>query len=148
MQELDTAIGRDKSTYRVGHLGMNPAPAINHGFYTIDGYSSNYSVEYKHRFRKVIAKELDKSPATEVYFDLWGNRCYLFNSATGNAWMLGKKDHIVYENLELDMEALKDLECEYLFSCGEILNAEELGLKFMGYFETENSYWGVWLYQL
>lgn len=148
MQELDTAIGRDKSTYRVGHLGMNPAPAINHGFYTIDGYSSNYSVEYKHRFRKVIAKELDKSPATEVYFDLWGNRCYLFNSATGNAWMLGKKDHIVYENLELDMEALKDLECEYLFSCGEILNVEELGLKFMGYFETENSYWGVWLYQL
>lgn len=148
MEELEAAIGKDMGTYRVAHLGISPAPALMHGFYTVDGYSNNYPLEYKHRFRKVIEKELEKSEATAVYFDTWGSRCYLFNSATGNAWMLGKKDHIVYEKPEFDMDALKDLECEYLFSCGEILNAEELGLKIMGYFETENSYWGVWLYQL
>lgn len=148
MQELEDAIGRDMSTYRVGHLGMCPSPAINHGFYTIDGYSSNYSVEYKHRFRKVIEKELDKAPATKVYFDLWGNRCYLFNAATGNAWMLGKNLDIVYEYLEFDMDALKELGCEYIFSCGEVLNAEELDLNLLGYFETETSYWGVWLYEV
>ena len=28
MQELDEAIGRDKTTYRVAHLGINPAPAL------------------------------------------------------------------------------------------------------------------------
>lgn len=32
MQEIDDAIGRDKSTYRVAHLGVSPAPALMHGF--------------------------------------------------------------------------------------------------------------------
>lgn len=148
MKELEEAIGRDMSTYRVAHLGISPAPALMHGFYTVDGYSNNYPLEYKHRFRKVIEKELEKAPETAVYFDTWGSRCYLFNAATGNAWMLGKDTDIVYENPEFDMDALKELDCEYLFSCGEILNAEELGLELLGYFETETGYWGVWLYRL
>lgn len=148
MQTLENAIGRDMSSYRVAHLGMSPAPALMHGFYTVDGYSNNYPLEYKHRFRQVIARELEKNEQTRLYFDQWGNRCYLFNGATGNAWMLGKKDHIVYERLEFDMGALRGLGCEYLFSCGEIKNAEELGLALEGYYETENSYWGVFLYGL
>lgn len=148
MEEIDEAIGRDKSSYRIAHLGINTTPALMHGFYTVDGYSTNYPLEYKHKFRRVIAKELDKNEQTKLYFDQWGSRCYLFNGATGNAWMLGKKDHIVYENLEFDMDALKELDCEYLFSCGEILNARELGLESLGYYETESSYWGIWLYKL
>lgn len=146
MEALDEAIGRDKTTYRVGHVGINPAPALVHGFYTIDGYSNNYSIEYKHAFRKIIATELEKNEETRVYFDKWGHRCYLFNGESGNYWMLGKKAKATYENLSYDMEALKALGCEYLFSGGEILNAEELGLVPMGYYETEKSYWGIWLY--
>ena len=46
------------------------------------------------------------------------------------------------------MEALRDLGCEYLFSGGEILDANRMGLTPMGYFETEDSYWGIWLYAL
>ena len=148
MQELEEAIGRDKASYRVAHLGMSPAPALMHGFFTADGYSNNYPLEYKHRFRRVIERELEKSPETAGYFDTWGSRCYLFNAATGNVWMLGKGQRIVYENLELDLQALGELGCEYIFSCGEIMGAEELGLQPMGYFETDESYWGVWLYGL
>lgn len=148
MQELEDAIGRDMSTYRVVHLGINTAPALMHGFYTVDGYSNNYSLEYKHRFRKYIEKELEKVEAVRLYFDEWGNRCYSFNGATGSVYMLGKKDHITYERLELDMDALKSLGGEYIFSCGKILNAEELGLVLMGYYETEKSYWGIWLYEV
>ena len=62
--------------------------------------------------------------------------------------MLGKNSKITYEKPEFDMEALRDLGCEYLFSCGEIKNAEELGLTFMGSFTTDKSYWSVWLYEL
>lgn len=148
MQELEDAIGRDKASYRVAHLGMSPAPALMHGFYTADGYSNNYPLEYKHRLRRVIERELEKSPETAGYFDTWGSRCYLFNAATGSTWMLGKNRSIVYENLELDLQALRDLGCEYIFSCGEILDAGRLGLRPMGYFETEESYWRVWLYGL
>ena len=102
MQEIDDAIGRDKSTYRVAHLGISPAPALMHGFYT---------VEYKHRFREVIAPEIEKNEEVRVYFDTWGNRCYLFNSITGNYMRLQKGNTLVYEGLEFDMEALKDLGC-------------------------------------
>ena len=148
MQQLEEAIGKDMSTYRVAHLGICPAPALMHGFYTVDGYSNNYPLEYKHRFRKAIARELEKNEQTRLYFDEWGNRCYLFNGTTGNAWMLGKNTRIVYEELEFDMGALWDLDCRYLFSCGEIKNAEELGLSLMGCYETPTGYWRVWLYEL
>lgn len=148
MQQLEDAIGRDMSTYRVAHLGICPAPALMHGFYTVDGYSNNYPLEYKHRFRQVIAKELEKNLQSRLYFDEWGSRCYLFNNVTGNAWMLGKDSEVVYEELELDMEALQELGCEYLFSCGVIKNAQELGLSLMGCYETDIGYWRVWLYGL
>ncbi|MCM1089497.1 MAG: DUF6044 family protein [Muribaculum sp.] len=148
MEQLEEAIGRELSEYRVAHLGISPAPALMHGFYTVDGYSNNYPLDYKHAFRRVIAAELEKSPETAVYFDKWGNRCYLFNSQTGNYWLLKKGSGVVYEGLEFDMEALRGLGCEYLFSGGEIADAEQMGLELMGYFETEDSYWGIRLYRL
>lgn len=148
MTRLEDVIGRDRSTYCVAHLGMSPAPSLMHGFYTVDGYSNNYPLEYKHLFRRVIAKELEKNEQTRLYFDEWGSRCYLFNGVTGNAWMLGKAMEIKYEGLEFDLEALRELDCEYIFSAGEILDYEEMGLTFLGYYETDSSYWGVWLYQL
>lgn len=148
MQEIDEAIGRDKSTYRVAHLGISPAPSLMHGFYTVDGYSNNYPLEYKHSFRRVIAAELEKNNEVRVYFDLWGNRCYLFNSVTGNYMHLQKGNNLVYEGLDFDMEALKELGCEYLFSGSEIGDAERMGLTLVGYYETEKSYWGIWVYAL
>lgn len=148
MEQLEQAIGRKMSDYRIAHLGVSPAPSLMHGFYTMDGYSNNYPLEYKHAFRRVIAGELDKSPETAVYFDKWGNRCYLFNSLSGNYWMLPKDSGVVYEGLEFDMQALRDLGCEYIFSGGEIADADRMGLESLGYFDTEDSYWGIWLYAL
>lgn len=148
MQQLEETIGRDISTYRIVHLGISPAPSLMHGFYTVDGYSNNYPLEYKHKFRQVIERELEKNEEIKTYFDTWGNRCYLFNSVTGTYYMVSKGSSVKYENLEFDMKALRELGCEYLFSGGEIVDAKDMGLEFMGYFETEKSYWGVWLYQL
>lgn len=148
MSRLEEVIGRPVEEYKIAHLGISPAPALMHGFYTVDGYSNNYPLAYKHDFRRVIADELEKAPETAVYFDAWGNRCYLFNSQTGNYWMLQKGSGVVYEHLEFDMDALARLGCEYLFSGGEIADADRMGLEFMGYYETEKSYWGIWLYRL
>lgn len=148
MQEIEEAIGRNMSDYRVAHLGISPAPSLMHGFYTVDGYSNNYPLEYKHAFREVIAAELEMAPETAVYFDTWGNRCYLFNSQTGNYWMMKKGSGVVYRDLQFDMEALSDLGCEYLFSGGEIADCDKMGLEYKGYFETDSSYWGIWLYEL
>ena len=148
MKQLDKTIGRDKSDYRVAHLGINPAPALMYGFYTVDGYSNNYSMEYKHQFRKIIEKELDKNDYIKSYFDTWGSRCYLFNNMIGNYVLVSKDSQIKFHDLDFNMEELSELGCEFLFSGGEILDAKEMGLEFLGYYETEESYWGVWLYHI
>lgn len=146
MEQIDEAIGREKSAYRVAHLGISPAPALMYGFYAVDGYSNNYPLEYKHAFREVIAEELEKNEGAKIYFDTWGSRCYLFNSVTGTYYYLAKGNSVKYENLQFNMEKLYDLGCEYLLSGAEIIDAEDMGLEFLGYFETEKSYWGIWLY--
>ncbi|MBP5222682.1 MAG: hypothetical protein J6Z35_05930 [Lachnospiraceae bacterium] len=148
MERIDEAIGRDKKEYAVAHLGISPAPALMHGFYTVDGYSNNYPLEYKHAFRNVIRKELEKTEEVRAYFEDWGNRCYLFNGQTKVYWMLKKGSGFVFQMPEFDLDALKALGCEYLFSGGEIADAQDMGLEFMGYYETDLSYWGIWLYGL
>ena len=76
-----------------------------------------------------------------------GSRCYLFNSVTGTYWNLEKGSGVVYENLDFDMEALKALGCEYLFSGGEIVDAERMGLESMDIMR-QRLLLGIWLYRI
>lgn len=152
MREIDAAIyektGLTKEQYRVASLGMCPAPALEAGFYCIDGYSNNYSLEYKHEFREIIEKELEKCPEMQVYFDTWGSRCYLFTSESRNYYYRSKYDSFRYEDLELNTEKMREMGCRYLFSAAEIEkeNAERLGIELLDAFETEESYYRIWVY--
>lgn len=146
--QIDESIGRDKSEYRVVSLGMSPAAALYHGFYCLDGYSNNYPLEYKHTFRKAMEKELEKSEAIRIYFDEWGNRCYLMSAESGGAPLISKYAATGYQKLEIDTGQLKSMGCEYLFSAMEIANAQDLGLTPEGVYETPSSYYKVYVYQL
>lgn len=154
MEEIDAAIlektGKTQEKYRVASLGMCPAVALEAGFYCIDGYSNNYSLEYKHEFREIIEKELEKCPGMQVYFDTWGSRCYLFTEESQNYYYRSKNDSFRYSNLELNTGKMRELGCEYLFSAAEIEeeNAERLGMELFGVFETEESYYRVWVYEI
>lgn len=140
--------GKDKQEYRVVSLGMSPATALYHGFYCLDGYSNNYSLEYKHAFRKTMEKELEKSEANRVYFDEWGNRCYFMSSESGGTPLINKHQATAYHNLEINCEALRKMGCEYIFSAMEIEDAEENSLELEGIFETPSSYYKVYLYRI
>lgn len=144
MKQIDEYIAKDKSEYRVAHVGLNPSAAIVYGFYTVDGYSNNYSLEYKHSFRKVIEKELEKNPTLETYFDTWGSRCYLY-SAEGNQPL--KSSKFIYHDLDFNLEQLQKMGCEYIFSSGEIAGKMET-LTLEGVFDTPNSIYEVWLYHI
>lgn len=154
MGEIETAIleetGQSQEEYRVASLGMCPAVALEAGFYCIDGYSNNYSLEYKHEFREIIEAELEKCPPMKGYFDNWGSRCYLFTEESQNYYYLAKDADFRYEKLRLDTEKMKELGCKYLFSAAEIEegNAEWLGLELFGVFDTKGSYYRVWVYEL
>ena len=149
MQEIDDAIGRDKSTYRVAHLGISPAPALMHGFYTVDGYSNNYPLEYKHRFREVIAPEIEKNEEVRVYFDTWGNRCYLFSAECPGYYTI-QKGGFYFQNYEIDTERLRELGGTYLLSAAYIDHSENTGLEPVREeaFETEDSYYRIYLYRI
>ena len=120
--------GLKQDQYRIASLGLEPAVSVVNGFWTIDGYSNNYPLSYKHTFREIMAKELAENEYNRVYFDEWGNRCYIFASDYyGNAF-LSKSEHAYYQDLNLNTEALKEMGCDFLFAAGMIENAEDLGL--------------------
>lgn len=145
---IETQSGLHQEEYRVGNLGIHPAVSIMNGFYTIDGYSNNYSLNYKHEFREIIAYELSQNEYNKAYFDHWGNRCYIFASDYNGCAILGKKEHFVFNDFIIQNEKLKELGCHYIISAGEILNPERTGLTLCKIFERDDSYYRVYLYKV
>ena len=140
--------GMEPEQYRVVSLGIDPAAALYQGFYCLDGYSNNYSLEYKHAFRKAIAPELVKSPYLQDYYDNWGNRCYLFSAECPGYYTI-EKNGFYFQDYSLDTEALRQLGGTYLFSAAWIMNAEEEGLTLLREepFETQDSYYRIFIYK-
>lgn len=141
--------GEEPEEYRVVSLGIDPAAALYHGFYCLDGYSNNYSLEYKHRFREIIAPELDKSEYLADNFDQWGNRCYLFSAECPGYYTI-EKGGFYFQDYEINAESLRQLGGNYLLSAAYIDHSEDTGLELMRpeAFETENSYYRIYLYRV
>lgn len=141
----------DRYGCKVASVGMHPTVAENNGFYTIDAYAFSYSLDYKHKFRNVISKELDKDDALKSYFDDWGSRCYVFSAELkdqGNQYLCSKEDNLSIEHLDIDTKALKDLGCQYVFSAVDIKNYKELNLDFVNAYTTPDSYWNIRVYRV
>lgn len=148
MSEIEAHIGREMSEYKVASLGMCPVVPLMHGFYTIDGYSNNYPLDYKHEFREIIEEDIKDNYQIEAYYDNWGSRVYLFHSEWGTYYLFSKKANAQVENLQFDFDKIRELECEYIFSAVEITDAEDYGLTLEGSFESESSWWRIWVYKL
>lgn len=147
-QEIADYIGRPKDEFRVGSIALYPSVPLYNGFNCIDGYSTNYDVEYKHRFREIIAAELDKNKDIQSYFDTWGSRCYLFSSELGKSYYFLKNSTRTIKDLQLNHDALVDFGCDYIFSGLEIENFNDSGLRFLKTFECDSSPYKIWLYQV
>ncbi|MBQ4036761.1 MAG: hypothetical protein IJC84_01390 [Clostridia bacterium] len=147
--EIEAYIGLPQEEYRVGSVALFPSVPLYNGFYCIDGYSNNYDVEYKHRFRAIIADELEKSASLKYYYDQWGNRCYLFSSEIGQNYYFTKDDSdVVLKDLSFSGEALKQMGCDYIFSGLEIQSPERSGLEFVEKFEHADSPYCIRLYRV
>ena len=148
-QYIRDNLAEEPENYRVVSLGIDPAAALYHGFYCLDGYSNNYDLAYKHRFREIIAPELDKSEYLTEQFDGWGNRCYLY-SAECPGYYTVQKGGFYFQNYEINAESLKELGGRYLLSAAYIDHCEDTGLKLIREdpFETEDSYYRIYLYRV
>ncbi len=140
-------IGLPQADYRVVSLALPPVVATYNGFYTLDFYSASYPLVYKHKFRKLMARELAKSDTWRRYFDDWGNRCYLFSSElTMHSYL--KNSAVVLQNFEFDSELFHDMGGQYLLSGVEIGNYKESNLVFVNKYVDRNSSWDVYLYRV
>lgn len=146
----DLGVKKDYST-KVVSVGMFPSVSEYNGFWCLDGYLNSYSLDYKHKFRKVIAKEINKDSMLKSYFDDWGSRCYVFSAELynyGNQYFCSKEDDFYVNHLDINTKVLKDLGCQYIFSAVDIINYQELGLVYVDAYTTSNSYWNIRVYKL
>lgn len=135
------------SDYKVASLGMYPAVSLYNGFQALDGYSNNYPLEYKHAFRSVIAEELALSDYEAGLYDSWGNECVLVSHELRHAMNIPKDSNREVNESKLDIGAFKDLGGRFILSAVRINNADEIGLREMRSFSSQDSYYEVWLYE-
>ena len=95
--------------------------------------------------------ELESNPKIKEKFDQWGNRCYLYSSELGVENVQNcqsAKDKLKIHQLKIDKIQIKKLGGFYIFSACEILNANELGLRFLNTVGEESEFWKIYIYQL
>lgn len=146
-QQITESINQPKSSYRVASIGIHPSIAQYNGFYTLDSYQNNYSLEYKHKFRRIIKNELAKSEKWRKYFDNWGSRCYVFVAEMEKEGSQVRKEWgIKIYDLSLNTEAFKKMGGKYIFSAVEIVNAADNQLELVRVFDHADSAWRIFLY--
>ena len=140
-------IGKNQETYKVASIGIHPSIALYNGFYTVDGYVSLYDEKYKHQFRQIISKELDKKVAMKNYFDNWGSRVYIF-TAEADGGGPKKKNKTYPINVHLNTSVLYNMGGRYIFSSYQIKNNKENNLELLNIFNHTQSAWKIYLYEI
>lgn len=152
---IDGAIGEDKDDYSVVSLGIYPSVALYHGYTCADGYSNNYDLAYKHRFRRMMARELEENEEALRYFDEWGNRLYLAGAPYGINGMVAKGQS-GYTDLDYDLDAMANLRIRYLLAAAPVelssasrsQTALTLELVEGSPFTDDTAYYEVWVYRI
>lgn len=148
--ETDKYIARPKDSYRIMCIGIHPSVAQYNGFYTLDSYQNNYKLSYKHKFRRIIEKELEKDPLILHHFDDGGSRCYAIVSGRLSEayWSLGEDvDNGKYKSVDFNWSVFKEMGGEYIFSKKRILFQDDK-LDFEGEFTNRNSVYTIYLYHV
>ncbi|RJP85531.1 MAG: hypothetical protein C4518_15620 [Desulfobacteraceae bacterium] len=146
-ESIKKYINRPLDTYRVISLGLHPSICQYNGFYTLDGYLADYPLAYKHAFKEVIAGELIKNENLSSYFDNWGSRAYIF-LAQDIGYQNIKNNNNVINDLDLNVDKLKDKGCEYIFSAVRIDTKKNPEYHLENTFRCNKSAWDIYLYKI
>lgn len=145
-ESLKEEIGYSEGDMCVAYL-MYPAQLEYNDISTLDGYLGFYSQDYKNKWREVIAPALELQPASAAYFDNSGIRCILYSGTYESVPMYtASLGGITEDALYVDVNALYNLGCKYVFSRVEITNAEDVSLSLKA--EGEGLSYKVYVYEL
>ncbi len=141
--EIDTP----PKDYRVVSVGIYPEIAAYNGLYTLDSYQRIYPLQYKHKFRNIIASELEKSEEIRDYFEYWGSRCYMFSAQLGRDYYI-PKDESEPIDVDYNVKALREMNGEYIISAVRLANASENDLTLVRSFTNSTSPYRLHLYSV
>lgn len=154
--QLEGDLDPDKENYSVVSLGLYPSIPLYHGYVCADGYSNNYDLNYKHAFRGIVARELEKDEYSKWYFDEWGNRLYLLAQPYGVNGSVGKDNTQAYVDPQFSLQTMAEMNIKYIFAAAPIIYTSKDILD-EGYelravreepYESEKSYYRIWVYEL
>jgi len=141
--KIKEAFPKPIENFRVVSYGIEPAVALYNGFYTVDGYSTNYPIEYKHTFRKVIAEYLEKK--NENIYDSWGSKVHILSiSNTVDSYMSDLELNVVH----FDIKALCNINTNYLISSYRVKSSVNINLIFIDSYTNKNTLWKIFLYKI
>ena len=140
--EIKQTINFEKK--HVVSFGLEPAVSLYNNIYTVDGYSTNYPLDYKHDFRKVISTYLSTNTQT---FDEWGSKLYLMQiRGTPEIYKLLKGT--VFSKTLFSTQALCSLHTDYIVSSYEIDLKNRQDLIYKASFKDKSSLWDIYLYKI
>ncbi len=141
--------GSDR-TVRFLHYGIEPAPALFNGLYTVGGYCTNYPLSYKHRFGELNRPCIERFPSSKKVFDDWGSKLYLSCLDTRpERYLSSHTMRAESETLPLRKKALCDLDTDYILSRVPLKNRPHHSLiQFLKRFESHETRLKIYLYKV
>jgi len=147
--QIKDYIGKPPNSYRIANVGLHPSIAVYNGFYTLDFYTGDYPLWYKHAFREIIAPQLAENEELRKKFDNWGSRCYiLLTDLTLTPQSKELYQNYIIKNFPISTTALKQLGATYILSAAKIDKPEQRSLELLKIFSHEESHWTIYLYLL
>lgn len=144
----DLCVRQDYTT-KVVSVGLSPAEAEYNGFYCLDGYFMNYSIDHMYDMCEVNQYEFSKDGTLARPFYHGHNKCFVVSTELGvSNFHYRKDDPIAIHHLATNTNKLRDMGCEYLFSSVEIKNYKDLELTYIGSYTTDKSFYNIRVYKL
>ena len=137
--------------YKFISYGIEPAVALYNDLYTVDGYSTNYPLQYKNIFRDIQQKVLSAPvmKSTKEMYDKWGSKLYLLGiNASPTTYNLYKKANmpIPTARFNADTSKLCDIGTNFVISAYPLRDLNSTNLKFIQ--EYQGIFWHIWLYKI
>lgn len=128
--------------------GIEPSVLQYNGIKTLDGYYSNYPLDYHDKFEKLIYPELERDEAHKSYWERSsGMRAYIWSSEW--EFLSPKEFELTQTELYMDMDVFKEMNGKYIFSRVQITNSAELGISLINTVHTdEYSPYTVYVYSV
>ena len=147
--EIKMYLGKEEiENFNFLNVGIYPTMSQYNGLKTLDGYQNNYPLDYKHKFREIIAKELDKKAIYKKWFDDWGNWCYTYSSELDVFFENNKLSIKEIENLQLNWKQASSMKAKYVLSSTPINLSNIPELAFKKAFTNKESFWKLYLYEI